>query len=107
MTEGIDLKECNEMSRKCSLCKFYYFLNKNFNYHTYLCDGCHDVSIKATSMQNLVIIYHGRNAYRINFVFMSKNDAFKFNKKFKYNRPKGSVIMPFNPNNLDRINASA
>ena len=75
LSEGIDIKKCNETSRQCSLCKFYYFLNKNFNYQTYLCDGCHDISIKATSMQHLAIIYHGGNAYRINFVFISKDDA--------------------------------
>ena len=82
ISEGNDVKECNETSKKCSLCKFYYFLNKNFNYQTYLCDGCHDISIKATSMQNLAIIYYEGNAYRVNFVFnrvnfvfMSKNDA--------------------------------
>ena len=27
-------------------------------------------------MQNLATIYHEGNAYRVNFVFMSKNDAF-------------------------------
>ena len=53
LSEGTDVKECNETSRKCSLCKFYYFLNKNFNYQIYLCDGRHDISIKATIMQNL------------------------------------------------------
>ena len=47
------------ISRKCSLCKFYYFLDKNFNYGRYLCDGCYDMSLKATSMQNLAIVYHG------------------------------------------------
>ena len=80
LSEGIDVKECNETSKKCSLCKFYYFLNKNFNYQTYLCDGCHDISIKATSMQHLAIIYYEGNAYRGNFVFMSKNDAFNLIK---------------------------
>ena len=75
ISEGIDVKKCNETSRQCSLCKFYYFLNKNFNYQTYLCYGCHDISIKATSMQNLAFIYHGESAYRINFVFISKDDA--------------------------------
>ena len=38
-------------SRKCSLCKFYYFLDKNFKYGPYLCDGCYDMSMKAVSMQ--------------------------------------------------------
>ena len=41
-----------------------------------LCDGCHDMSMKAIIMQNLAIIYHEKNAYRVNFVFMSKNDVF-------------------------------
>ena len=27
-------------------------------------------------MQNLAIVYHGKQTYRINFAFMSKNDAF-------------------------------
>ena len=80
VSEGIDIKKRNETSRECSLCKFYYFLNKNFNYQMYLCDGCHDISMKANSMQNLAIIYHKGNAYRVNFVFMSKNDAFNLIK---------------------------
>ena len=57
VSEGIDIKKCNETSRECSLCKFYYFLNKNFNNQMYLCDRCHDVSMKANSMQNLAIIH--------------------------------------------------
>ena len=38
------------------------------------------MSIKVISMQSLVIVYHGENAYRINFMFMSKNDAFNLVK---------------------------
>ena len=33
------------------------------------------MSLKEISMQNLAIVYRGGSAYRINFVFMSKNDA--------------------------------
>ena len=32
LSEGIDVNSCKDTSRKCSLCKYYYFLNKNFNY---------------------------------------------------------------------------
>ena len=28
ISEGIDIKRCKETSRECSLCKFYYFLDK-------------------------------------------------------------------------------
>ena len=80
ISEGIDINKNENTSRECSLCKCYYFLDKNFSYGPYLCDGCHDMSMKATSMQNLTIVYHVRNAYRVIFVFMSKKDAFSFIK---------------------------
>ena len=41
ISEGIDIKKCKETSRECRLCKFYYFLDKNFNYGPYLCSCCH------------------------------------------------------------------
>ena len=80
LCEGIDVNKCEETSRKCSLCQYYYFLNKNFNYQRHLCDGCHDMSVKALSMQHLTIIYHNVYAYRVNYLFMSKNDAFNLIK---------------------------
>ena len=43
ISEGIDIKKCKETSKKYNLCKFYYFLDKNFNYGPYLCDGCYDM----------------------------------------------------------------
>ena len=36
ISEGIDIKKCKETSRECSLCKFYYFLDKNFMDHIYV-----------------------------------------------------------------------
>ena len=35
ISEGTDINKCKETSRKCSLCKFYYFLDKNFK-HVYI-----------------------------------------------------------------------
>ena len=72
ISEGIDINKNKNISRKCSLRKFCYFLDKNFNYGPYLCNGCYDMSLKAISMQNLAIVYHGENAYCDIFVFMSK-----------------------------------
>ena len=47
------------------------------------------MSIKAISMQSLAIIYHGGNVYRINFTFMSKNDAFNLMKNSNIIDKKG------------------
>ena len=32
LSDGIDTNKCKYILKKCSLCKFYYFLDKNFNY---------------------------------------------------------------------------
>ena len=73
LSEGIDVNK--NISTSKNLCGNWYFINKNFNYQKYMCNGCQDMSTKAISMHNLCIGYNHGNAYRINFVFMSKNDA--------------------------------
>ena len=80
LSEGIDINKCKYISKKCSLCKFYYFLDKNFNYRPYLCNGCYDMSLKAINIKNLAIVYCGEQAYCINFTSMSKNNAFNLIK---------------------------
>ena len=75
ISEGIDINKCEETSRECSLCKFYYFLDKNFKHGPYLCDGCYNMSMKVVSTQNLTIINHNGNYYCVVFAFISKKDA--------------------------------
>ena len=82
ISEGIDINKCEETSRECSLCKFYYFLDK---YGPYLCDGCYDMFMKKIMSQNLTIINHNGNYYHVIFAFMSKKDA--------YNLIKNAVIL--------------
>ena len=42
-------------------------------------------------MQNLAIINHNGNHYRVNFVFMSKNDAFNLIKNTVMIDKKGTL----------------
>ena len=90
ISEGIDVNKCEETSRRCSLCKFYYFLDKNFSYGPFLCNGCYDMSLKAVNMQNLVIINHNGNHYRVNFAFISKKDAYNLSKNATIIDEKGN-----------------
>ena len=88
ISEGIDINKCEETSRRCSLCKFYYFLDKNFSYGPFLCNGCYEMSLKAVSMQNLTIINHH---YRVNFAFISKKDAYNLIKNAMIIDKKGTL----------------
>ena len=56
ISEGTDIKKCKETSKECNLCKFYYFLDKNFNCGPYLCDGCYDMFMKAVSIMEIIIM---------------------------------------------------
>ena len=47
-------------SKECDICRYWYFLDKNFSYQPHLCNGCHDLMQKAM---------------RIHFWYMSKDDA--------------------------------
>ena len=87
--EGIDVNKCEDTSKKCNLSQYYCFVFKNFNY--YICDGCHDISTKVISMQNIAIIYHDGHAYLYNFAFMSRNDAFNLMKKLVIIDKKGTL----------------
>ena len=83
--EGIDSTRNKLVSKECWLCCFWYFIDKNFNFDDRLCNRCHDMNMKAVSLNNLAIVYVKGSTYRINFAFMSKDDAI--------NLIKNSVIM--------------
>ena len=94
ISEGIDIKKCKETSKECNLCKFYYFLDKNFKYGPYLCNGCYDISLKAVSIKNFTIINHNGNHYnhyRVNFTLISKKDAYNLIKNVTITDKKGKL----------------
>ena len=74
ISEGTDLDKTNK-SKEYDICHYWYFLDKNFNYELYLCNGCHDVMQKAMSFNDVAIVSIKGNDDRIHFWYMSKNDA--------------------------------
>ena len=49
------------------------------------------MSLKAVSMQNLTIINHNGNHYRVTFAFISKNDAYNLIKNATIIDKKGTL----------------
>ena len=74
ISEGIDIDKTNK-SKECNICHYWYFLDKNFNYEKYLCNGCHDLMQKAMNFSDVVIVSIKGNDYRIRLWYMNKNDA--------------------------------
>ena len=91
INEGIDVDKNELISKECIICNYWYFINRNFNYQKYLCDVCHDMSLKTSSMHHLAIGYNNGNVYRTNFAFMSKNNALNLIKNAVIIDKKGTL----------------
>ena len=74
--EGIDINKTNEL-KECMLCHYWYFLNKNFSYGPYLCDGCYNIVQKSISFKNIAIVRVKKSVYRIYFQDIKKRKAKK------------------------------
>ena len=73
ISERIDINKTNA-SKECDICHYWYFLNKTFNYESYLCNGCHDLMQKAMNFNDVAIV--SINPYYPNFEFFHKNLRF-------------------------------
>ena len=79
---------------------FIIFLDKNFSYGPFLCNGCYDMSLKAVNMQNLTIIDHNVNHYRVNFAFISKKDSYTLIKNATIIDKKEHYYVVLNQNKI-------
>ena len=90
ISEGIDADKTNE-SRECKFCHYWYFLNKNFSYGPFTCDGCYDIVQRSTDFKHIAIVHIKTTAYRIYFRHMSKHKAKKIMNKFDLIDKTGNV----------------
>ena len=80
--ERIDISEGNDVdmsdkSKECMLYHYWYFLNKNFSYGPYLCDGCYNILQKSNNLKNIAIVHVKKSVYRIYFLYINKRKAKK------------------------------
>ena len=74
ISEGIDFDMSNK-SNECMLCHYWYFLDKNFSYGPYLCNGSYNIAQKSNNFKNIAIVHIKKSVYRIYFMYMSKREA--------------------------------
>ena len=88
ISEGIDVDMSNK-SKECMLCHYWYFLNKNFSYGPYLCDGCYNIMQKSNNFKNIAIVHIKKSVYRIYFLYMSKHEGKKLMTNSNLTNKKG------------------
>ena len=92
ISEGIDVDKTNK-SKECMFCHYWYFLNKNFSYGPYFCDGYYNMTQKSIDFKNINFVYVKGNAYRIHFWQMSKH---------KHKRKRKAISLMTNSNLINK-----
>ena len=90
ISEDIDMSKTSA-SKECDICHYWHFLDKNFNYEPYLCNGCHDLMQKAMNFNDVAIVPIIGNDYRIHFWYMGKNDPINIMNNSNLNEKTGSL----------------
>ena len=77
--ERIDISERVDISnsKECMFCHYWYYLDIDFTYGPYLCDGCYNIMQKSIDLKNTAIVRIKKSAYRIYFLDMIKGEAKK------------------------------
>ena len=91
ISEGIDINKASA-SKECDICHYWYFLDKNFNYEPYLCNGCHDLMQKAINFDDVAIVSIKGNDYRIHFWYISKGEAISIMRNSSLNEKNWIII---------------
>ena len=66
ISEGTDVNKTSA-SKECDICHYWYFRNIVFKCEPFLCNGCHDLTQKALSFNDVAIIYDKGSAYKVHF----------------------------------------
>ena len=90
ISEGLDINKTNG-SKECNICHYWYFLDKNFNYESYLYNGCHDLMQKAINFNDISIISIQLSDYRIHFWYISKDNAISIMDNSSLNEKTGML----------------
>ena len=69
-------------SKECDIFHYWYFIDIGFKYEPYVCNGCHDLTQKTTSFNDVAIAYVKESDYRIHFWYMSKYDTISIKNNF-------------------------
>ena len=77
MMKGIDHSRNISTSRFSDVCKFCFFIDRNFNYEDYACNGYHNLLMIAYSLDNIVILRVNDVSFRCILLGISRNEALR------------------------------
>ena len=73
-SEGLDVNKTN-VSKKCDICHYWYFLNCSFKLQPNVCDRCHNLLMMFMNLSGIATINIKGSDYRFIVSLISKIEA--------------------------------
>ena len=72
--KGIGINKTSEL-KECDICHYWYFLDEEFNFQSYVCNRCHDLLMMSMNLSNIFILNMRGPDYRCIISGISKSEA--------------------------------
>ena len=55
VSKGTDINKTSK-SKEWDICHYWYFLDKDFNFQLYVCNGCHDLLMMSLNLSDIAVL---------------------------------------------------
>ena len=90
VSEGIDVNKTSEW-KECDICHYWYFLNKELKFQSYVYNRCHDLLMMSMNLSGISILNIKGADYHCIFNRMSKSEAMNLLQNIDLTEKRGTV----------------
>ena len=90
VSEGTDYNKTTGLSKRI-IFHYWYFLQINFRFKPKVFDGYYDLMPKARGFNDIAIVFVKGNDYRIQFLYMSKDEVINLSKNADLAEKSGTL----------------
>ena len=85
MPKGIDVSKTNGF-HEYIFCQDWHSLKLNLRFQSKVCNGCHDLVLKAINFNDVAVVTVKGKDYRIHFLYMSKDYVINLSRNAELSR---------------------
>ena len=74
-----------------NICHYWYFLNKEFKFQTYVCNRCHHLSMMSMNLSDIAILKIKNADYRCIISRINKSEAINLLKNTDLTKKAGTL----------------
>ena len=90
VSEGVNINKISE-PKKCDICHYWYFLNKDFKFQPNVCNRCHDLLMMSMNLSDIDILNIKSADYRCNISGISKSEAINLMQNINSTEKSGTL----------------